>query len=189
MTVRRITRICATLAAFVLVATLAPLTGATAASAPNFRHYVALGDSYAAGPLIPLPRVDPLLCVRSTNDYAALLASRLGLWSYTDATCSGADTTHMTTAQSLVLGSHAPQFDALTASTDLVSISIGGNDYSVFGSIVGTCPGLAADDPTGSPCKQHFTVNGQDTRLCITPIGTLMGAVVVTPAPRKSIWG
>lgn len=28
-----------------------------------------------------------------------------------------------------------------------------------------------------------------ETRLCITPIGTLQGAVVTTPPPRKSIWG
>jgi aerobic-type carbon monoxide dehydrogenase small subunit (CoxS/CutS family) len=37
--------------------------------------------------------------------------------------------------------------------------------------------------------KCESKVNGQDTRLCITPIGTLMDAVVVTPPPRKSIWG
>jgi hypothetical protein len=37
--------------------------------------------------------------------------------------------------------------------------------------------------------KCESQVDGQDTRLCITPIGTLAGAVVVTPAPRKSIWG
>jgi hypothetical protein len=37
--------------------------------------------------------------------------------------------------------------------------------------------------------KCESKVNGELTRLCITPIGTLGGAVVVTPAPRKSIWG
>ena len=37
--------------------------------------------------------------------------------------------------------------------------------------------------------KCESKVNGLETRLCITPIGTLSGAVVVTPAPRKSIWG
>jgi xanthine dehydrogenase YagT iron-sulfur-binding subunit len=37
--------------------------------------------------------------------------------------------------------------------------------------------------------KCESLVNGEETRLCITPIGTLTGAVVVTPAPRKSIWG
>jgi isoquinoline 1-oxidoreductase alpha subunit len=37
--------------------------------------------------------------------------------------------------------------------------------------------------------KCESKVNGDDTRLCITPIGSLAGAVVVTPTPRKSIWG
>jgi aerobic-type carbon monoxide dehydrogenase small subunit (CoxS/CutS family) len=37
--------------------------------------------------------------------------------------------------------------------------------------------------------KCESKVDGRDTRLCITPIGTLNGAVVITPAPRKSIWG
>ena len=37
--------------------------------------------------------------------------------------------------------------------------------------------------------KCESVVNGVETRLCITSIGTLGGAVVVTPAPRKSIWG
>lgn len=37
--------------------------------------------------------------------------------------------------------------------------------------------------------KCESQVNGEATRLCITPIGSLEGAVIVTPAPRKSIWG
>jgi hypothetical protein len=37
--------------------------------------------------------------------------------------------------------------------------------------------------------KCESKVNGEETRLCITPIGTLAGAVIVTPPPRKSIWG
>lgn len=37
--------------------------------------------------------------------------------------------------------------------------------------------------------KCESQVNGAATRLCITPIGTLGGAVIATPEPRKSIWG
>jgi succinate dehydrogenase/fumarate reductase-like Fe-S protein len=37
--------------------------------------------------------------------------------------------------------------------------------------------------------KCESRVNGVETRLCITPIGTLNGAVINTPAPRRSIWG
>lgn len=39
-------------------------------------------------------------------------------------------------------------------------------------------------------CGKCFSdVDGVDTKLCITPIGTLDGAVVHTPVPRKSIFG
>jgi aerobic-type carbon monoxide dehydrogenase small subunit (CoxS/CutS family) len=41
-------------------------------------------------------------------------------------------------------------------------------------------------------CESTVTLDGGEptiTRLCITPIGTLEGATVATPAPRKSIWG
>lgn len=36
--------------------------------------------------------------------------------------------------------------------------------------------------------KCESKVNGEVTRLCITPIGTLEGAEVETPAPRKSMF-
>lgn len=36
--------------------------------------------------------------------------------------------------------------------------------------------------------KCESDVNGTPTRLCITPIGELDGAVIATPAPRKSMW-
>jgi len=37
--------------------------------------------------------------------------------------------------------------------------------------------------------KCESVVDGTETRLCITPVGTLEGATIVTPAPRRSIWG
>ncbi|WP_020666306.1 SGNH/GDSL hydrolase family protein [Amycolatopsis nigrescens] len=153
---------------FLLTTVLAALamiaSSLTAAAATrSFQRYVALGDSYTAGPLIPLPRLDPLGCGRSTANYPALLAQALHVRSYTDASCSGADTTHMTTAQDVLLGRNRPQFDALRTDTDLVTLGIGGNDYGVFGAAIGTCPGLRASDPTGNPCERHFTVDGVDT--------------------------
>lgn len=36
--------------------------------------------------------------------------------------------------------------------------------------------------------KCESVVNGVETRLCITPIGTLEGATVTTPAPRRSMF-
>jgi hypothetical protein len=37
--------------------------------------------------------------------------------------------------------------------------------------------------------KCESIVDGAKRRLCITPIGTLEGATIATPAPRRSIWG
>jgi len=61
-----------------------------------------------------------------------------------------------------------------------VTLGIGGNDYGVFGSIVGTCPDLRSSDPTGNPCQRHFTVNGVDT---------LKAAIVHTQANIAAVLG
>jgi lysophospholipase L1-like esterase len=153
-------RLVAACAALVLLGTL-PVAQADAS--PAFRNYVALGDSYTSAPLVPLPDLLSLGCVRSYSNYPKMLAVALGVQRFTDVSCGGADTTNMTQPQSTPIGTAAPQFDALTPDTDLVTLGIGGNDFEVFGDIIGTCPGLRASDPTGAPCKAHFTVNGVDT--------------------------
>lgn len=161
MTLRRLLT-----AAVVVVTSLITLGAGAAAAAPAYSRYVALGDSYTSGPFIPLLRLDPIGCVRSTNNYPALLAASLRVSSYTDASCGGADTTNMPNPQSVPLfGTNPPQFNALRTDTDLVTVGIGGNDDGVFGNVVNVCPGLRTSDPHGAPCKAHFTVNGQDTLL------------------------
>ncbi|PXY27503.1 SGNH/GDSL hydrolase family protein [Prauserella muralis] len=153
----------------VVVSVLSTLLAATATASASAtetvrpRHYVALGDSYTSGPLIPLQRLNPFGCFRSTANYPSLVARTVGPARFTDVSCAGADTTHMTRAQQVTLGRNAPQFDALRADTDLVTLGIGGNDHGVFGRIVGTCPELRDSDPTGAPCQEHFTVDGVDT--------------------------
>jgi lysophospholipase L1-like esterase len=139
------------------------LPAAAALATRSFRNYVALGDSYTSGPFIPAQRWDPIGCGRSTNNYPAVLADKLHVRSYTDVSCGGADTSNLTQPQDVILGRNPAQLAALGVSTDLVTVGIGGNDYGVFGRIIGTCPGLRAADPTGNPCQRHFTVNGVDT--------------------------
>ncbi|WP_433168304.1 SGNH/GDSL hydrolase family protein [Kribbella sp. CA-247076] len=162
----KLRRVAAAALAFLLLPGTA-LTAAAPASAawepPPFKHYVALGDSYTSAPLVPLPDLLSLGCVRSISNYPKLLAAKLRVYQFTDVSCGGADTTNMTQPQSTPLGTAAPQFNALRPNTDLVTLGIGGNDFGVFGDIIGTCPGLRASDPTGAPCKAHFTVNGVDT--------------------------
>src|SRR2546423_11985304 len=102
-------------------------TGARAAATDN---YVALGDSYAAGPIIPVQQ-KPWGCLKSDHNYAHLAAPAIGMI-LRDATCSGADTGDMTSAQGVWPdGPNPPQFDSLDADTKVVSITIGGNDIGV----------------------------------------------------------
>ena len=54
--------------------------------------YVAMGDSFSAGPFIGTMRTDPQGCARSTDNYPAFLADWLDVASYTDVTCSAATT-------------------------------------------------------------------------------------------------
>lgn len=124
-------------------------------------HYVALGDSFAAGPFIPVQRADPLGCARSTHNYPALIAENLGVTEFTDVTCSAATTENMTTAQPVLLGSNPPQFDALRQDTDLVTVSIGGNDIG-YSDIVLTCGRLSLTDPAGDPCRRQAAAGGSD---------------------------
>ena len=137
----------------VLAATL--VLGAGSASAAD---WVGLGDSYAAGPLIPNQQLDPLGCLRSDHNFAHLAAAQLGQ-SLRDVSCSGATTDDMTASQDVTPGPNPPQFDALGAATRTVTLQIGGNDIG-FTEIIENC---AAPTPFGHPCRDKYLVNGRDT--------------------------
>jgi lysophospholipase L1-like esterase len=118
-------------------------------------RYVALGDSFTAGPLIP--RVVPALgCVRSTHDYPALVGARLAVRAVTDVSCSGADTTDLRQPQATGFAVVPPQLAALSPATDLVTLGIGGNDFGVYRRLVTVCPRVRPLDPRGAPCRAHF---------------------------------
>ena len=143
--------------ALTLLAALAALLllAAPAQAAPR---YVALGDSYAAGPLIPV-QLPPFGCLRSSNDYGHLVQLRQRFPEFRDASCSGAKTDHMTAPQGVTPGPNPPQFDRLTADTTAVTLTIGGNDIG-FSGIAQNC--LVTRPSTGSPCKDRYTAGGQD---------------------------
>ncbi|WP_197523523.1 SGNH/GDSL hydrolase family protein [Actinokineospora pegani] len=119
--------------------------------------YVALGDSFTAGPGIPVQDPGSGACARSDHNYPTLLAGALDPATFVDVSCSGAITDNITGPQ----GSAGPQLDAVPADAELVTIGIGGNDVG-FGSIVGTCVALAQTDPAGRPCTEHYTSGGVD---------------------------
>ena len=139
---------------------LASLVGALTAGAAgaSAAQWAGLGDSYAAGPLIPNQQLNPLGCLRSDHNFAHLAAAQLGQ-SLADVSCSGATTDDMTSTQNVTPGPNPPQFNALSASTRTVTLQIGGNDIG-FTEILRTC---ASATPFGHPCQDRYVVNGRDT--------------------------
>lgn len=130
--------------------------------------YVALGDSYTAAPGIPETDGSDS-CLRSSHNYPSLVADRLGDdydVELTDRSCSGADTSSLAGPQTFGGTPLPPQLDALERGTDLVTLSIGGNDFGVFLRLVGGCVSMAAQDPDGSPCRD--AARGQGDLLART---------------------
>ena len=132
-------RMLAVVTALALAAGLAHVTPAAAAdpAEPAGEHYVALGDSYVAGPGIE-GQVHAG-CGRSDRNYPSLIASALGAASFTDASCSAATTQHFSTPQSANGTVNPAQLDALRPTTTLVTLgSVGGNDVDIA-SLAGAC--------------------------------------------------
>jgi hypothetical protein len=124
--------------------------------------FVALGDSYASGNLIPdSPVGSPGGCLRSNHNYSADAVAALHVSHYIDATCTGAKLVNMTAPESVPLGTDPPQLNALAANDSVVTITMGGNDIG-FASILVTCGLLSVTNPWGSPCKRHYTSGGTD---------------------------
>jgi len=143
--------------AWLLLPALLALVFALTATAARAANYAALGDSYAAGPLIPNPLL-PLGCLKSSNNYAHLAAPGIGL-SLRDATCSGAKTNHMTEPQNVDPdGPNPPQFNSLNSETTVVTLTIGGNDIG-FSEVAESC---VTYNPFSHPCLDKYNAGGVD---------------------------
>jgi hypothetical protein len=128
------------------------LAAVTPAVASAEQSYVAMGDSYTVtGSETTLYKAETN-CVQSADSYPYRVAEALHL-SLTDVACGGADTEDFTVAQ---YEDQPPQFDALSPSTEVVSVSMGGNDHNLFVTVVDTCTELDSSDPAqeGAPCKK-----------------------------------
>jgi lysophospholipase L1-like esterase len=98
------------------------------ASAATVVNYVALGDSYSSGVGAGNYISSSGSCDRSPNAYSALWANAHAPTSYNSVACSGATTSSV----------NSSQLSALSTSTTLVSITVGGNDAG-FSNIMTTC--------------------------------------------------
>ncbi|NUS43519.1 MAG: SGNH/GDSL hydrolase family protein [Mycobacteriaceae bacterium] len=177
---------CAAIAA--IAAVLIPPAPAGATPAPGgYRHYVALGDSFAAAPLVPTQNGGSPICLQSVdNGYPAQLANRLGIRSFRNATCSGAKAQELGTPGPAWGRGVTPQYQALSLDTDLVTVTIGANDAGLFTDLM-SCVSLQP----GRGCVDRFTAGGAD-RLArkVEAAGAAVGvalAEIHRRAPRARI--
>jgi lysophospholipase L1-like esterase len=145
-------------AAAALIAVVAALALPAAADADP-GPYVALGDSYTSGPLVPNLVGQPIGCGRSDHDYPTLVAIATGVTQFDDESCSAAKTDDMTAPQPVLLGVHRPQFDGLVPDATLVTVGIGGNDIQLVDAAV-KCVQLGLLSPLGNACRRHFAYAG-----------------------------
>ena len=138
------------------------LAGQLRPAGPVGGPFVALGDSFAAGNLIPAsPSGTPAGCLRSSHDYGADAAAALGARRYIDATCTSATTRSMTQPEPVLLGANPPQFSSLAPDDSVVTLTIGGDDVGFTG-VLETCAALSLIDLFGDPCQRHYTAGGTD---------------------------
>lgn len=108
-------------------------------ASPAYAEYVALGDSDAAfGNQSKQADFSPAGCGQSLTNYPKVLSANPAIGELSDVTCGGAQIPNLAGEQAIATppGVASPQFAALSAGTDLVTLSIGGNDVG-FASIVG----------------------------------------------------
>lgn len=151
----------------------------TAPNARTFHEYVALGDSWSADVSLTHLTTEhvPSGCAQSSFDYPKQVAAALDVAVLRDATCGGATTESLAKPQNVdyikgvIGGVNVPQFDRLSADTDLVTLGIGGNDIGLAAA-VGQCisllptltvvPGAVLPAPLGAPCKPKWVSGGVD---------------------------
>ncbi|MFB9238989.1 SGNH/GDSL hydrolase family protein [Plantactinospora siamensis] len=133
-----------------------------AAHAATAVNYVALGDSYSSG--VGGGSYDLSTCLRSANSYPKLWVASHAVNSFSFPACGGAVTSDVINNQ----------VSALTGSTTLVTITIGGNDAG-FADVVSSCR-------FGSDSACATAVNG--ARAFAT--GTLPGRLDQTYAAIRS---
>jgi lysophospholipase L1-like esterase len=161
-------------------------SAAPATSPPTIDSYVALGDSFTAAPFVPITDYADG-CLRSSGNYPALLAEELDA-RLRDVSCSGAETADMTASQASRgraewYGKIPPQFDALRADTDLVTVGIGGNDEALFQTLVQECTAVA--DQPGSPCEEVLRSSYGDSADVLAEVGRRV-TKVLTAIKRKA---
>ena len=184
----RIRRLVLAVACAVLALAVGTTQVAQARTSPL--RYVALGDSYsAASGVVPPDPTAPPQCLRSLLNYPHDIAGQIGA-QLTDVTCGGAQTKDFFASQYQGV---PPQLDAVKKDTQLVTMTIGGNDSNVFIDVIIDCgtAGLSTLGQ-GSPCKDRYGSSFDDTiRTTTYPslVKTLQAVRAKAPHAEVAILG
>lgn len=145
----------------------APVALAAPADDPDATatEYVALGDSYSAGfGLVPFSDEPAAGCFQALANYPHRIAESLGL-ALDDRTCSGAVTANIRDVEQVTAtGATAPvQSDSLSETTDVVTLTIGGNDLG-FADIATSCVAASPVGPlllddSAANCRSLYVVD------------------------------
>lgn len=173
----------------VLVAGAVAPAGSAVAAPTAASPYVALGDSYAAGPLVPPPDpAPPAGCQRSLFNYPHLVAMYYRMTDFRDVSCAGAKTDDMFSPQAVNPGPNPPQLDAVHAGARIVTLQVGGNDIG-FSELATNCAALL---PLGTPCRDRYAPGGVDqiaARIAATrPKVDAVLAAIKAKAPAARVY-
>lgn len=92
--------------------------------------YTALGDSRASG-----PRLEPMYpdgCSRSYENFAGKISRELGTSEFADVSCSAARSENIISTPQLIPTQWPVQLDAVHPDTNLITLSVGGNDSNTL---------------------------------------------------------
>lgn len=96
-------------------------------------QYVALGSSFAAGKGLGTRSANsPFLCGRGADNYPSQVARQIDL-ALTDVSCGGATAAHVLRGGQLF---QRAQVDAINADTQLITLTVGGNDVAYVGDLM-----------------------------------------------------
>lgn len=164
-----------------------PRVGTLDPSANGKLHYVALGDSYSSGEGNPdfhagtaVPGVNT--CHRSDDAYAYKLVTdtSLNLDLYDFRACSGA------TTDNVINGQHneASQLNALNTETDIVTISIGGNNVG-FKPFMTAC--LTPDQTCAQGSTEYNNTKSSINNTLASKVSTLLDEIANKIGPNTKV--
>jgi lysophospholipase L1-like esterase len=154
-------------AALLVAAVVGVVLTAAGPAATTSWNYVAMGDSYSSGVGTGSYTLDSA-CKRSVYAYPYLFTQKHTMGSFAFVACSGAKTTDLI----------AKQLPSLNASTNLVTMTIGGNDIG-FASLIQQC--------TLSNCTATLESTTANLKTTLGPALNTAFADVRSAAPNATV--